>query len=675
MATGRSLEAGVSLRNARLALALGVLVAAGPQVAAAQCGDGTASAPEECDDGNTTNGDGCSGSCQLEDVGALCAGVGTTSGTELDAVLVASGLSQPMHIAAPPLDPNRLFIVERTGAIRILRNGALLPTPFLNLAGRISTGPEQGLLSVAFHPLYEANRRLFVNFTDGRGNTVIARYTASAINPDVVDPSSERILLIVNHPFPNNNGGQLAFGADGRLYVGMGDGGGIDDPFDQAQNDFSLLGKILRIDVNVEVPPFYAVPPDNPNAAAGPLFGLIWAKGTRNPRRFSFDRLSGELYLGDAGQSQFEEVDVVSAPGAGGANFGWDIFEANACYEPLPLFPDCPSPPTGLTFPVLEYDHTEGCSVTGGFVYRGCALPDLHGTYFYGDLCSAFVRSFALAGGAVTNLQDHTLDLIPGGGLAIGQISSFGEDARGELYIADQSGEVFKIVAGVPPTETPTFTYTPTPLPTDTPTATETATETDTPTATDTETPTETPTPTETFTATFTDTPTETATETPTRTATPTATPVDTDTPEPTATNTDPPATATATAVPPTATETLIAVTPTGVVAPPTATQPPTLKPSKTPTVTRTATRTKTFTPTATATPTPTTPPPSGPCIGDVTGDGHVTVADVVAVTRALLSTPGRPRWNPAADINNNNIVDPIDLVIVLAQLLDPDCN
>ncbi|MDX2167599.1 MAG: PQQ-dependent sugar dehydrogenase [Deltaproteobacteria bacterium] len=665
MATGRSLDTGASLRQARLAFALGVLVAAGPQVAAAQCGDGVALAPEECDDGNAASGDGCSASCQLEDVGALCAGVASSSGTTLDAVLVASGLSQPVHIAAPPLDPNRLFIVEKTGAIRIVKNGALLPTPFLSLAGRVSSGAEQGLLSVAFHPLYEANRRLFVNYTDGRGNTVVARYTASAVNPDVVDPSSERILLIVNQPFPNHNGGQLAFGADGRLYVGMGDGGGNDDPFDQAQNDFSLLGKLLRLDVDVEVPPFYAVPPDNPNPGAGPLFGLIWAKGTRNPWRFSFDRLSGELYMGDVGQNQFEEIDVVPAPAAGGANFGWDVFEANACYEPLPLFADCPVPPTGFTFPVLEYDHGQGCAVTGGFVYRGCALPDLHGTYFYGDYCSAFVRSFALAGGIATALQDHTADLAPSGGLAINQISSFGEDARGELYIADQGGEVYKIVAGVAPTETPTFTFTPTPLPTDTPTATATATDTET------WTPTETDTPTATDTPTFTATPTDTASPTPTITETPTATAVDTSTATATAVDTSTPLpTATDTAVAPTATETFIAVTPTGVVAPTTA------KPTRTGTATRTATRTRTATPTFTATATPTPPPPPpGPCIGDVTGDGRVTAADALAVTRAMLSTPGRPRWNPAADINGNNIVDPIDLVIVLAQLLDPDCH
>jgi cysteine-rich repeat protein len=625
-------------------------------------------APEECDDGNTADGDGCSATCILEDASALCAGVSSSTGTALDAVRIASGLSQPVHIAAPPLDPNRLFVVERTGAIRVIENGVLVPLPFLNLAGRVSiAGSEQGLLSVAFHPNYESNRRLFVYYTDTRNNTVIARYAASAVNPNVVDLSSERVLLVMPQPFTNHNGGQLAFGPDGQLYVGKGDGGGVGDPLESGQSNTSVLGKILRMNVNVEVAPFYSVPLDNPNPGAGPLLGLIWAKGLRNLWRFSFDRDSGDLYAADVGQSLREEVNFAAAGSPGGQNYGWDVFEGTQCFDPLPLFPMCP-PPAGFVFPVHEYDHSEGCSVTGGFVYRGCALPDLHGTYFYADHCAAFVRSFAVVGGAAVNHADRTADLAPGGGLSIDTITSFGEDARGELYIADQGGEIFMIVPGVvpptaTPTETPTATFTWTPPPTET--FTPTVTHTDTATAT----------VTETATATFTETPTATFTATATDTATHTATATDTDTPVPTETDTPVPPTATATdsPVPPTATETFVADTPTAVVAPPTNTSSP--KPTRTVTRTKQPPVTRTATPPPTATKTRKPTPPPTPCRGDVDGDGRVGANDVRLVTIALFSTPGSPRWNPAADLNGNGMVDPIDLLIVLLMALDPRCR
>jgi cysteine-rich repeat protein len=618
---------------------IGLALIGAPHPAAAQCGDGSAAASEECDDGNALSGDGCSAACVLEDASALCAGVAASSGTALAAVRVASGLSQPVQVTAPPLDPLRLFIVEKTGAVRILRGGSVLAAPFLNLAGRVSTGPEQGLLSIAFHPNFETNRRLFASYTDSRGFSVLARYEASTTNPDTVLASSERVLLLVPQPFANHNGGQLAFGPDGRLYFGLGDGGGSNDPSDNAQSNTSLLGKILRINIDVETTPFYAVPPDNPNPAAGPQLGLIWAKGTRNPWRFGFDRFNGDLYIGDVGEGQREEVDVLS-PGSSGANLGWDVFEGSLCHEPAPLFPSCPAPTAGFTFPVHEYDHSQGCSITGGFVYRGCALPDLDGTYFYGDYCTAFVRSFALAGGAAVDHTDHTAELAPGGGLSIDNLTSFGEDARGELYVVDQGGEVFRIVAGTAaPTAIPTWTPTPTDSPSPEPTATAT------PSAT----------------ASWTDTPT--ATDTPEDTATP----VPTDTPEPTATDT-PAATDT-----PEPTATFIESTPTAIVAPPTNTRPP--RPAtRTTTPTRTAKPTRTSPPTAT----PTAPPGSTPeiCVAaDIDGDGSVGLDDLAAVARALLSQPGDRRWNPAADINGNGWVDPIDLLIVTVGLLDPDCR
>jgi len=412
------------------------------------CGNGTLEAPEECDDGGNLGGDGCSGNCQLEDTTALCTGLVPTPGTALAAVRVASGLTQPVHVTAPRLDPNRVFIVEQPGTVRVLKNGVLSPTPFLDIGALVGCCGERGLLSLAFHPDYETNGRFFVDYTDKTGNTVVARYERSASDPDVTDPSSAKVLLTVVQPFSNHNGGQLAFGPDGYLYVGLGDGGGAGDPQENAQDDARLLGKILRMDVDlaVDASPYYEVPASNPNAGAGAPLGLIWDKGLRNPWRFSFDRQTGDLYIGDVGQNAWEEIDFEPAGAVGGINYGWDVFEGDGhCYEPDPA-PSCPDPPSGFTMPVHEYDHGEGCSITGGFVYRGCAMPDLRGTYFYGDYCTAFVRTLAVVAGAAQLQADRTAELAPGGGVTIDSISSFGEDARGELYIADLGGEVFKIV-------------------------------------------------------------------------------------------------------------------------------------------------------------------------------------------------------------------------------------
>jgi cysteine-rich repeat protein len=412
------------------------------------CGNGTVDGAEECDDGDTDGGDGCSATCQLENTSALCAGVPSVSGTGLDAVRVAAGLDKPVHVAAPPLDPSRVFVVEQEGRIRILRNGSLQTTPFLAIEGLVGCCGERGLLSVAFHPAYETNGRFFVNYTDNAGDTVIARYQVSA-NPDLADAGSAVILLTIDQPFANHNGGQLAFGPDGYLYCGMGDGGAGGDTLEAGQDDATLLAKMLRLDVDVETPPYHAVPPANPNARAGLPLGLVWAKGLRNPWRFSFDRATGDLYIGDVGQNAVEEIDFQPVASTGGENYGWDVFEGSQCFEPAPLFASCPSPPTGFTMPVLEYGHGQGCSVTGGFVYRGCAMPDLRGTYFYADYCTAFIRTFrGVSGGVAQNRADRTADLAPGGGPSIGSITSFGEDARGEIYVTDHAGEVFKIVPG-----------------------------------------------------------------------------------------------------------------------------------------------------------------------------------------------------------------------------------
>ena len=410
------------------------------------CGDGAADGGEACDDGNRDDGDGCSATCQLEPGGDPCAGVPSFPGVAPTTVLITDAVVQPVHLTAPRLDARRVFIVEQAGRIRIVEDGVLLATPFLAIENRVSCCSERGLLSLAFHPDYAANGRFFVNYTNLAGDTVVARYQIGA-DPGRANPDSEQILLTIAQPFANHNGGQLAFGPDGFLYVGMGDGGGGGDPRENAQNDASLLGKLLRLDVDIDEPPFYAVPPDNPRAGDGPRLGLIWAKGVRNPWRFSFDRASGDLYIGDVGQNRFEEIDVQPAASRGGENYGWDIFEGNACFEPDPA-PSCPDQlPPAFAPPVLDYAQDgNGCSVTGGVVYRGCALPDLHGQYFFSDYCSAFLRTFALRDGVVTGLTDRTAALAPGDGHRIDSVVSFGEDARGEIYIADLGGEIYKLV-------------------------------------------------------------------------------------------------------------------------------------------------------------------------------------------------------------------------------------
>lgn len=409
-----------------------------------RCGNGIADLGEECDDGNRVDGDGCDSTCNLEPGGDVCAGVAAAEGSRIALELVASGLSRPLYVTSPPLDPRRLFIVEQTGGIRVVRDGVLLPEPFLSLESEVSCCGERGLLGLAFHPDYEENGWFFVNYTDRSGNSVVARYKRGQ-DEDHADPNSRRVLFTVPQPFRNHNGGHLAFGAAGYLWAGFGDGGAAGDPQENAQSDTTLLGKLLRIDVNVHTAPYHRVPPDNPNAAAGLPLGLIWSKGWRNPWRFSFDRETGDLYVADVGQNEWEEIDVQPAASRGGENWGWDIFEGRHCFDPAPHFPSCPDPAL-FAQPVLEYSHAEGCSVTGGYVYRGCRMPWLRGTYFYADFCSAFVRSFVFEGGTVSAQKDWTAELTPDPPLALGNISSFGEDARGELYVCDLEGEVYRIV-------------------------------------------------------------------------------------------------------------------------------------------------------------------------------------------------------------------------------------
>ena len=349
---------------------------------------------------------------------------------------VAAGLSLPLYLTSPPGDLSRLFIVEQTGAIRLVRDGVLLPELFLDLRARVTAGGEQGLLGLAFDPDFATSGRFVVHYTDLAGNTVLSRFLISPTNPDQADPDSETVILTAVQPFTNHNGGQVTFGPDGFLYLGLGDGGGSGDPNNRGQDLTDLLGSILRIDVHSAAP--YAVPPDNPFAGQPDTRAEVWSYGLRNPWRFSFDRATGDLYIADVGQSAREEINVSTTPeGVGrGVNYGWSIMEGTQCFRG----PGCDM--NGLALPVFEYDHSEGCSVTGGYVYRGSAIPALQGHYFYADYCQGWVRSFRYAGGQVS---DHTSwpSLSPGGA-----ITSFGEDAAGELYVLDAGGRALKIVPG-----------------------------------------------------------------------------------------------------------------------------------------------------------------------------------------------------------------------------------
>ena len=351
-------------------------------------------------------------------------------------VLVADDLRLPVHLTAPPGDEQRLFVVEQGGRIRIVQGGITLSMPFLDITSLTAADGERGLLSLAFHPSYSANGYFYVNYTDNQGDTRVVRYSVSGADPNVADPASALLILSVSQPFGNHNGGQIAFGPDGMLYIGMGDGGSGGDPLGHGQNPETLLGSMLRIDVDGASP--YAIPPDNPFANHPTIAPETWAYGLRNPWRFSFDRRTGDLYIADVGQNAIEEISYQPGASAGGQNYGWNVTEGTSCFEPAS---GCET--DGLTPPIHEYDHSGGsCSVTGGFVYRGTAEPDLDGRYFYADFCNSWIRSFTVLAGAAIDVIDHSGELGP-----VRQISSFGEDAAGELYVVTLSGSVYRIAS------------------------------------------------------------------------------------------------------------------------------------------------------------------------------------------------------------------------------------
>jgi glucose/arabinose dehydrogenase len=351
--------------------------------------------------------------------------------------LVAEGLDTPIGLAHAGDGSGRLYVLEQVGRVRVIESdGSVRPEPFVDLSSRILSGGERGLLGIAFHPDYERNRRVFVHYSRaGDGATVVSELRASADGRSA-DPASERTLLGVTQPFPNHNGGQLAFGPDGYLYIGLGDGGAGGDPYGNAQNTEVLLGKILRVDVDGAPAGgrAYAIPADNPFAPGGvrPGGGLpeIWAYGLRNPWQFSFDPEGGDLYIGDVGQSRWEEVNRQPGDSRGGENYGWARMEGRHCYVD-----NCDQAPH--VKPIAEYSHEWGCSITGGYVYRGERQPELRGIYLFGDYCSGRIFTLQVDEGTVTP------KVVLESGLSI---TAFGVDSAGEVYVADIGGSIHRIV-------------------------------------------------------------------------------------------------------------------------------------------------------------------------------------------------------------------------------------
>ena len=354
--------------------------------------------------------------------------------------LVAEGFERPLYVTHAGDGTDRLFVVEQGGTIRVVVDGDVLSEPFLDIADRVSPEArgsgytERGLLGLAFHPDYAQNGLFFVNYTDQAGSTVVARYTVSESDPNRADPDSEELLLLVPQPFANHNGGHIAFGPDGYLMVSLGDGGSGGDPQGNGQNLGTLLGTLLRIDVNVEEG--YGIPGDNPFVERSEARPEIWAWGLRNVWRFSFDRQTGDLYMADVGQNAWEEVNMQPATSAGGENYGWNAYEGTHEFSGQP-------PASEVVMPIIEYGHANGwCSITGGYVYRGEKLPELQGYYLYGDWCTGTIWAARQDAGG----DWQTMVSLESGR----SISSFGEDEAGELYLVDYAGSVWRFVPDEP---------------------------------------------------------------------------------------------------------------------------------------------------------------------------------------------------------------------------------
>ncbi len=345
---------------------------------------------------------------------------------------VADGFARPTFVTHAGDGSGRLFVIEKQGRIRVIEDGRVLPEPFLDITGVVkSSGNEQGLLGLAFHPQYENNGRFFVYYTAQDNDNTVAEYRATA-GADQADQRTGKELLAVADKYPNHNGGMLAFGPDGYLYIAMGDGGSSGDPDDNGQDLLAFLGKIHRIDVDDGDP--YGIPESNPFIVRSSARGEIWAWGLRNPWRFSFDRETGDLWIADVGQNKYEEVNFQPAGSEGGENYGWAVMEASQCFRPAS---GCDT--TGLTLPIFEYSHGEGCSITGGYVYRGGEFPALDGVYLFTDYCSGNLWATRQVGAGA--FETERIGTLPG------SISSFGEDEESELYaVRDSEGAVYRVV-------------------------------------------------------------------------------------------------------------------------------------------------------------------------------------------------------------------------------------
>ncbi|RNC80704.1 MAG: glucose dehydrogenase [Phycisphaera sp.] len=358
-----------------------------------------------------------------------CAG---TVQAQVSSQLFASGLDRPVYMVSAPDNPDKFYVIEQEGAIRIIDNGTLLATPFLDIdpivVGGTSGGNEQGMLGLAFSPDYATSGRFFVNYIGSGSDTFVVEYTRSAGDPNIADPNSARTIMTINQPFSNHNGGWMDFGPDGYLYIATGDGGSGDDPQNHASRLNSLLGKLLRIDVSDDQVT-YTIPPSNPFVGNPAALDEIWAYGLRNPWRTSFDAMTGDLWIADVGQSAREEVNFQPASSAGGEHYGWRCREG---FIENPSFPGCtPTPPTGFTDPVHDYNRSGGrCSVTGGYFYYGCAVPEFEGKYIFGDYCSGDIYTLDPSNGnAVVGVADEGFG-----------VSSFAQDADGEIYVMDLFG-------------------------------------------------------------------------------------------------------------------------------------------------------------------------------------------------------------------------------------------
>jgi glucose/arabinose dehydrogenase len=379
----------------------------------------------------------------------------------LSSVLIADGYKKPVFITSYPNNAKLLYIVEQAGLIKILNDGKKLSRPFFDINKRVVNpnrpGDERGLLGFAFHPNHTNNGKFYINYMDNDGNTIISEFST---NSELrADHKSERIILKLKQPYGNHNGGDIQFGPDGYLYISIGDGGKAGDPLNAGQDLSSLFGKIIRIDIEQKP---YGIPKSNPFFGQKDKREEIWAWGLRNVWRFSFDKQTGDKYLADVGQNKWEEVNFEPASSKGGLNYGWRIMEANHCYDPKE---NCPT--EGLIKPIIEYPNdanhpafafriieelsfsetdVEGCSVTGGYVYRGQKIKSMQGQYIFGDYCSGNIWTLKVVNGKAINFKNRTEEINIGGGEFTTYISSFGQDSDGEIYIIDYNGGIYKLI-------------------------------------------------------------------------------------------------------------------------------------------------------------------------------------------------------------------------------------